>query len=99
MFMQGDTITVNAFRPKLTKGALLFDIEMINKYKEQGRKDFVDILGMTKEFLELLENYDITESDIRKAVSNGKNYYRTSGGYRKSEQGNYYISERYIVGR
>ena len=47
MFIKDNAIVVNSTRVKVTKTSILFDIEIMNKYKTQGVGSFNIIKGLS----------------------------------------------------
>ena len=73
MYMLDDDLVVNrSLRQELTKISILFDLEVLSKWKDFGR--FTKIKGLSNNFLKLLkETYEITELEVKEAMENGKN--------------------------
>lgn len=101
MFRQENTIYVNSICNNpytLKRQAILFDIEMMNKYKAQGKIPFKTLNGLTPKFVNELEQYNITIDDIRKAVEDGRDYNKGSDIHKDTSIQGYYISYQYTTG-
>ena len=98
MFVKDNIIVVNSSRKKLTKSAILFDIEIMNKYKAMELGYFPQLDGVTLNFTNIVKAYDIEIDDIRKAVENGRNYNKRTHRSEKPNPRVEQVYQRYVVG-
>ena len=98
IFTKDNEININGLRGKVRKASILFDIEVISKYREQGLGQLNNIAGFTPKFLQqLLTEYGITEDEVRSAMHIGKYYHKQRVGFKYNEQGDYYVHNRYTT--
>lgn len=95
--MKDDYVLVNSSREKITKTSILFDIEVMCDYKEQGIWKFDTLNGLAPEFIEFVKQYDISIDELRKAIEDGKYRSKRRFGYRYDRQTNNYILDRYTA--
>lgn len=75
MFVKDNELIVNSCRNKITKSSILFDIEILNKYKEQKLGIFESLNAFSQSFLiKMRDEYGITFNDLKGAIERGRNY-------------------------
>lgn len=75
MFVKDNELIVNSCRNKITKSSILFDIEILNKYKEQKLGIFASLNAFSQSFLiKIRDEYGITFNDLKGAIERGRNY-------------------------
>lgn len=75
MFVKDNELIVNSCRNKITKTSILFDIEILNKYKEQKLGIFESLNAFSQSFLiKMRDEYGITFNDLKGAIERGRNY-------------------------
>lgn len=75
MFVKDNELIVNSCRNKITKSSILFDIEILNKYKEQKLGIFESLNAFSQSFLiKIRDEYGITFNDLKGAIERGRNY-------------------------
>ena len=75
MFVKDNELVVNSCRNKITKSSILFDIEILNKYKEQKLGIFESLNAFSQSFLiKMRDEYGITFNDLKGAIERGRNY-------------------------
>ncbi|HKL95028.1 MAG TPA: hypothetical protein VJ845_01220 [Haploplasma sp.] len=75
MFVKDNELIVNSCRNKITKSSILFDIEILNKYKEQKLGIFESLNAFSQSFLiKMRDDYGITFNDLKGAIERGRNY-------------------------
>jgi hypothetical protein len=99
MFVKDNQLIVNGCRTKITKQSILFDIEILNKYKEMKLGAFEIVKAFSPEFLKMLnQEYNITFNDLKGAIENGKNY-RSARNFNNNQfKGSNQVSQGYVVG-
>lgn len=97
IYVKDNYLMVNGMRDKLTKFSILFDLESIARRKELGL--LTHVKGITNDFLNQLKEFEISEKDVKEAMSNGKNFYRNLGRNKNIQPTNNNIkrAERFIV--
>lgn len=98
MFIKDNKIIVNSGRTKITKGSLLRDIEVWNKYKEKGMNLFKDINAFNINFINTLRDYNINTNDLKEAIDSGKNYHKRNNFNYQPNKSVGAINQGYVVG-
>lgn len=99
MFVKDNQLVVNGCRTKITKQSILFDIEILNKYKEMKLGAFEIVKAFSPEFLKMLnQEYNITFNDLKGAIENGKNYRSARNFNNNPFKGSNQVSQGYVVG-
>lgn len=97
IYPKDNCLMVNGMRDKLTKFNILFDLESITRRKELGL--LTHVKGIKNDFLKQLKEFDISEKDVKEAMSSGKNFYRNLGRNKNIQPTNNNIkrAERFTV--
>lgn len=96
MYLNGGKLIVNRSRKeRLRRDVLLTDIYMLAKNKERG--ELLSVKGLSKNYIEFLEEKRITKQDIKEAIERGKNSLTRGRYIRKITSKDNPNNTRYVV--
>ena len=96
MYLNGDKLIVNRSRKEsLRRDVLLTDIYMLAKNKERG--ELLSVKGLSKNYIEFLEEKRITKQDIKEAIERGKDSLTRGRCIRKITSKDNPNNTRYVV--